>query len=200
MRTFWIDHDYDRERAEDGSSRYGDHVRRNTAVFCESWGDIAPVSFACTAWRLATPPAMSPGYVRWHRRVLAATCVRSPWDGGLTARVTLVSPWPAELTWSRQWWRDRGWRGWPEVFGQFVQPSEQDIARSPHLRASLLVEAPVPLGELPPAPPGPRDDLDENARWAVAVLARELNELLTPIVGQVEGPHPPVSAATGADA
>jgi hypothetical protein len=192
MTAFWIDHEYDREHAEVGSSRYGEHVRREVAQFADSWGDIAPVTFACVAWRLSTPASLPPGYVRWHRRILDATCVRNAWDGGLTARVTLVSPLPAELTWSRQWWRDRGWRGWPEMFGQFLQPSEQDISRSPHLRASLLVEAPLPLGELPPAPPGPGDDLDQTARRAVAVVVRELNELLTPVLAQIEGPHPTV--------
>ena len=34
-------------------------------------------------------------------------------------------------------------RDWPQLFGQYVGPSEQDLTRSPHLRASLLVEAPV---------------------------------------------------------
>jgi hypothetical protein len=136
---------------------------------------------------------LSPGYVRWHRRIMSATCLRSPWDGSLTCEVNLVSAWPAELTWTKQWCRDRGWRDWPQLFGQYVPPSEQDLTRSPHLRASLLVQAPVRLDDLPAAPDGPdRPDgeLEQTARRAVTVLVRELNELLTPMVGQLDAGVP----------
>lgn len=184
QQAFWIDENFDREHAIGGRSRYGDEVRRRVDEFADAWGDIAPVTFAVVAWRLAT--TLQPGYVRHHPRVVSATCSRSPWDGGLTCDVTLVSPWPAELTWSRQWGRDRGWRDWPQLFGQYVAPSEQDLTRSPHLRASLLVQAPVRLDDLPPAPDGPGDDVEQLARIAVTVLVRELNELLSPIVDQLE--------------
>lgn len=184
--AFWLDHDFDREHAVAGSSRYAEAVRARPEAFAESWGDIAPVTFACTAWRLATEPGLSPGFVRWHRRIVYAACARNPWDGTMTGQVTLVSPWPAELTWSREWWRDRGWRDWPQTFGQYLQPTDQDLSRSPHLRASLLVEAPLPLDSLPPAPEGPSDDIEGKARHAVTVLVRELNEILTPIVRQLE--------------
>jgi hypothetical protein len=185
QQAFWIDENFDREHASGGRSRYGEEVRRRIDEFADAWGDIAPVTFAVVAWRLAT--TLQPGYVRWHPRVASATCLRSSWDGSLTCDVTLVSPWPAQLTWSRQWGRDRGWRDWPQLFGQYVAPSEQDLTRSPHLRASLLVQAPVQLDDLPPAPEGPDgDDVEEMAHRAVTVLVRELNELLNPIVDQLE--------------
>jgi hypothetical protein len=188
QHAFWLDEDFDREHAPDGHSRYGAEVRRRAGEFSDAWGDIAPVTFAATAWRLAT--TLSPGYVRWHRRIVSATCLRSPWDGSLTCKVTLVSPWPAELTWTKEWWRDRGWRDWPQLFGQYVPPSEQDLTRSPHLRGLLLVEAPVRLDDLPPAPDGPDGELEETARRAVTVLVRELNDLLTPMIGQLEAGVP----------
>ncbi|MDA0637632.1 hypothetical protein OUY22_29850 [Nonomuraea sp. MCN248] len=178
-RAFWIDQQFDRDR--DG--RYAVHVRKNLDAF--DWGDIAPVRFACAAWELATPPSLSPGYVRWDRRVLEATCVRNTWDGSLTARVRLVSPLPAQLTSSRAWWRDRGWLGWQEMFGQYVEPSQQDLARHPFLRAGLLVEAPVPLDDLPPEPEGPHDEVEQSAVRAVTVLTRELNALLAPVLEQL---------------
>jgi hypothetical protein len=185
QQAFWIDDNFDREHASGTRSRYGDEVRGRLDEFADAWGDIAPVTFAAVAWRLAT--TLRPGYVRWHPRIVSATCSRNPWDGGLTCDVTLVSPWPAQLTWSRQWDRDRGWRDWPQLFGQYVAPSEQDLTRSPHLRASLLVQAPVRLDDLPPAPEGPDTDLVEQAaRRAVAVLVRELNDLLNPIVDQLD--------------
>lgn len=189
-QAFWIDEEYDREHATSAGTRYGEQVSRGVDLFAGSWGDIAPVSFACVAWQIATPPLMSPGYVRWHRRVLDAGCVRNEWDGGLTARVTLVSPWPAALAGSRHWAQDRGWRGWQDLFGQFVEPTAHDLARVPFLRASLLVEAPLPLDGLPTAPEGPGDDLVATARRAVIALVRELNALLTPVIRQIEAGAP----------
>jgi hypothetical protein len=191
MVAFWIDDGFDREHAADGRSRYGEEVRRRIDDFAGAWGDIAPATFAVVAWRLAT--TLEPGYVRRHPRIVAATCARSPWDGSLIGEVTLVSPWPAQLTWSRQWDRDRGWRDWPQLFGQYAPPSERDLTRSPHLRASLLVQAPVRLDDLPPAPERPGGDVDQVARRSVAVLVRELNELLDPIVAQLEAPPRPIT-------
>jgi hypothetical protein len=49
----------------------------------------------------------------------------------------------------------------------------------------------VRLDDLPPAPEGPDgDDVEERARRAVTVLVRELDELLTPIVDQLEADIP----------
>ncbi|HXW46706.1 MAG TPA: hypothetical protein VEL03_18090 [Streptosporangiaceae bacterium] len=186
--AFWLDESFDREHAPDGLSRYEAEVRRRVDEFADAWGDIAPVTFAVAAWRLAA--GLSPGFVRWHRRIQSATCLRSPWDGSLICDVRLVSPWPAELTWTRQWWRDRGWRGWPQLFGQYVPPSEEDLTRSPHLRALLLVQAPVRLHDLPPAPDGPDADVPQAARVAVGVIVRELNDLLIPIIAQLEAGVP----------
>jgi len=58
-QAFWIDQDFDREQATDGISRYRAEVRGRASEFAESWGDISPVTFAATAWRLAT--ALRPG-------------------------------------------------------------------------------------------------------------------------------------------
>ncbi|HEY0536727.1 MAG TPA: hypothetical protein VGD53_00090 [Actinoallomurus sp.] len=182
--ALWIDREYDRERAADGLSRYSERVRNNVAAFDGSWGDIAPVTFACAAWRLAATP--SPPLVRWHRRILSVACDRNPWDGTLTAHALLVSPLPAQLTASREWWRDRGWRDWPQTFGQYLEPTDRDLTRSPFLRTTLLIDAPIPLGALPPAPNGPSDTLADTARLAVAVLVKELNELLNPIIRRLE--------------
>ncbi|WP_214415993.1 hypothetical protein [Sphaerisporangium fuscum] len=187
--AFWIDHGHDRELASDGTSHYAEYVRRHVAAFEGSWGDIAPVTFACAAWRLATTP--SPSYVRRHRRVLSAACDRNPWDGTLTAHVMLVSPLPAQLTTSREWWRDRGWRDWPQTFGQYLEPTDQDLSRTPFLRTTLLIDAPIPLGGLPPAPEGPSDSLADTAHLAVSVLVRELNDLLNPIIRRLETAQTP---------
>ncbi|MFI2714109.1 hypothetical protein ACH495_28705 [Micromonospora sp. NPDC018662] len=74
-RAFWLDEDFDRERGADGRGRYENEVLRRTDEFADTWGDIAPVAFAATAWRIATE--LSPGYVRWHRRIVSASCAAS---------------------------------------------------------------------------------------------------------------------------
>ncbi|MEV6371920.1 hypothetical protein [Micromonospora musae] len=183
-RAFWLDEQFDRERGTDGHGRYEAEVLRRIDEFSDTWGDIAPVAFAATAWRLATE--LQPGYVRWHRRIVSATCTRSRWDGSMTCAVTVISRWPAELTWTKQWQRDRGWRDWPQLFGQYTTPTDRDLTRSPHLRAMLQVEAPLPLDELPPAPDGPDGSVASAARRAVSVVARELDELLAPMIRQLE--------------
>lgn len=181
--AFWLDRRRDRE--QDGeAATYAEHVRRNVAAFEGSWGDIAPVTFACAAWRLATTP--TPPYVRWHRRILSAACDRNPWDGSLTARILLVSPLPAQLTASRDWWQDRGWREWPQTFGQYLDPTDRDLTRNPFLRTALLVDAPVPLDGLPPAPDGAGETLAGTADLAVAALVKTLNDLVNPIIRRLE--------------
>lgn len=187
-QVFWLDEGYDREHAPDGVSRYAAEVRERAGEFADTWGHISPVPFTVIAWRLAA--SVTPGYVRWHRRVTAAACVSSPWDGSLICEVSVVAPWPEGLTRTRLWCQDRGWRDWPQLFGQYVAPSEQDLTRAPHLRASLMVQAPIPLGRLPPAPAGPTQDAPGTARRAVAAVVRELNDLLVPMIGQLETAAP----------
>src|SRR5262249_49859482 len=94
--AFWVDRDYDREYASDGISRYGAYL--GDATF-EPWTDHdQQVEWAAFTWRRATGPVMSPGYVRYHPRVLAARLERSGWDGGLVADVTLVAAWTEQLS------------------------------------------------------------------------------------------------------
>ncbi|MEU6558127.1 hypothetical protein [Nocardia nova] len=182
----WVDHNYDRENAGGGGSRFGRHVRDHAEEFADCWGDIAPVGFACAGWRLATAPALDPGYVRFHRRVLSAECLRNRWDGTLMVRVSIVSALPEALSGSRVWERDRGWRGWPETFGQYLAPSQEEVSRNPYARPTLLIDAPIPLDDLPPPPDEPSAELPELADRAVTVVVRELNELLAPMLSTLD--------------
>jgi hypothetical protein len=187
-QVFWLDEGYDREHAPDKVSRYAAEVRERSQEFAGTWDHISPVPFTVVAWQLAA--SLTPGYVRWHRRITAAACLSSPWDGSLICEVSVVAPWPDKLTRTRLWYQDRGWRDWPQLFGQYVAPSEQDLTRAPHLRASLLIQAPIPLDRLPPAPAGPAQDAPGTARRAVAAVVRELNDLLAPMIGQLETAAP----------
>jgi hypothetical protein len=54
----------------------------------------------------------------------------------------------------------------------------------------LLVQAPVRLDDLPAAPDGPTGEVEQTARRAVTVLVRELNDLLSPMISQLEAGIP----------
>lgn len=195
---FWVDEDYDRAHASDGVSRYGSYVRdRLNGLFAECWdGTFAEpssrlVEFASAAWRTATGPVMAPGYVRFHSRVLDAQVGRSQWDGSLIAAVSLVAPWPAALTGSSEWRLGRCWRDWPtERRGDgyvFVDPTERDVTRHPFMQASLALAFPVPVDRLPAAPEAAGDGVEDRARQAVECLVVELNHVVGPVLGVLEG-------------
>jgi hypothetical protein len=117
--AFWVDRDYDCEHASDGISRYGAYLR--DAAF-EPWTDHdQAVEWAVFAWQSATGPVMSPGYVRYHPRVLEARLERSGWDGSLVAAVSLVCSWSEPLKTAltrgvRLGGRDAYWQDWPSEY------------------------------------------------------------------------------------
>lgn len=195
---FWIDLEYDHGRASDGVSRYGAYVRKYMGEFAECWDgtyndrDSEAVEFAATAWRIATGPVMSPGYVRYHRRVRAANLARSKWDGTLVATVSLVSPWPAALSADRSWQGKSYWRDWPtDPIGDehhFVEPMEQDVTRAPHLMATVTLAVPMPLAEckLPRAPKSAGEQVVGLAEWAVSEVAMRLSAVVAPVIDRLE--------------
>ncbi len=157
--AFWIDRSYEREYAGDGISRYGAYLR--DASF-EPWTDNDQVvEWAAFAWRRATGPVMSPGYVRCHPRVLAARLERSGWDGSLIAGVNLVSPSPAQITTGlarsfRLGERDAYWQDWPTEYlggdtNSYHEPSEADIAARPYLSGHRQLAVHRAVGRAPGA-------------------------------------------------
>src|SRR6266536_3430342 len=74
-RVCRVDEDWDRTNASDRVSRYGAYLRSHAELF-DPWRDAPggitedPGEFAIAALQVATGPIMSPGYVRWHARVL----------------------------------------------------------------------------------------------------------------------------------
>ena len=110
--AFRIDYVYDAGEADHaGGSRFFNYIRLNESWFADylGWDDPRP-DFAATAWRVANGPVMSPGYVRWHPRILRAALGRSDWDGRLLACVDVITPAPEALKrspeWGGRWWRD----------------------------------------------------------------------------------------------
>jgi hypothetical protein len=187
--AFWVDRDHDREYASDGISRYGAYLR--DATF-EPWTDNdQAVEWAVFAWRRATGPVMSLGYVRYHPRVLAARLERSGWDGSLVAGVDLVSSWPERLKAAlvgglRLGGRDVHWQDWPTEFrgGEtigYYEPSEADVGSRPYLLATISVRFTVPSAELPEPPATPAALLSAGQQ-AIAVVVAELNRIVGPVL------------------
>ncbi|MEV0719174.1 hypothetical protein [Asanoa sp. NPDC050611] len=173
---------------DDDADRFGAAVRGRIAEFTEAWGDVAPTGFAATAWRIAM--GLDPAYVRRHPRIIDATCRRNTWDGTLACETVIAAPWPAELSRSRHWTHDRGWRDWPQTFGQYLTPTDHDLVRAPHLRTQVIVAAMIPPDRLPPPPDGPAAGVERAAQRAVAVVARELSDLLGPLLAQLDAGAP----------
>jgi hypothetical protein len=198
MRTapeaFWIDRAYDREYASDGISRYGAYLR--DATF-EPWTDNdQAVEWVVFAWRRATGPVMSPGYVRYHPRVLSAQLERSGWDGNLVAGVTFVSSWPQQFNTAlarsvKLDDKDAYWQDWPtESRGgssYYYEPTEADLAARPYLLTTLSLQFTVPSPALPQPPATPTAQLMAG-QHAVATVVAELNRIVGPVLAAVLGP------------
>ncbi len=194
VTAFWVDCDYDRAHASDGISRYGAYLR--DAAF-EPWTDNdQAVEWAAFVWRRATGPVMSPGYVRYHPRVLAGQRERSSWDGSLAAAVTLFSSWPEELKRPlarglKLGDREASWQDWPiECLGGTVsyhEPSEADVAARPYLLATVNLQFTVPSAALP-EPPATSAALLSAGQQALAVVVAELNRIVGPVLAAGLGP------------
>ena len=189
VTAFWVDCDYDRAHASDGISRYGAYLR--DATF-EPWtDDDQAVEWAVFAWRRATRPVMSPGYVRYHPRVLSARLERSGWDGSLAAGVTLVSSWPEDFKSAlvravRLGERDAYWQDWPTEYRGveatcYFEPSEADIASRLYLLTTVSLQFTVPSAALP-QPPATSAVLLTAGQRAVAGVVAELNRIVGPVL------------------
>jgi hypothetical protein len=189
--AFWIDHDYDREHACDGVSRYGAYVRAATSGPDAGGDQVAEL--AVRAWTLATGPVMAPGYVRCHPAIRLARLERSDWDGSLLASIDLVTGQARHLTGPRAGARQCWWQDWPRERNPWTgtdawyEPSGQDLARSPYLlyQASLRFTVPQTGLAKPPARPGtPR--LVARCRDTVAALVRTVNTIVSPVIARLD--------------
>jgi len=182
LRVCWIDDDYDRDYASDGTSRYGAYLHDHAALF-DPWGEAPdgvtsdPVEFAIAAFKVATGPIMGPGYIRWHGRVQGHDVLRSNYDGRLILQVTLAVPSPVRLPWD--------WRGWErDFYDRYLEPDD----RRPVGLARLELRWPVGTEQLcVPAPPkvGGVPNLADATR-AVAVLVEQVNATVGPVLAELE--------------
>jgi hypothetical protein len=181
-QPFWVDADYDRDKASDGDSRFGVYVRRHTADLTDTLDCSGPSRFAAACWRIANPPTMLPGYVRAHKRIMHTRVGYNAWDGSLSGHVSIVTPRPARL-------QDLAWMGWPveSAWGGhewFREPGEEELTRSRYLMPSTLLAFPVPTRHL--VKPRGEEDFPHLAQDTISVLVSELNMLVTPVLDALE--------------
>lgn len=181
-RAFWIDAGYDREFAPDQESRFGAYVRNHAVELAEDWGDADPARFAVSAWRIATPPVLAPGYVRHHPRVSESQVDYNTWDGTLIGRAELVTGRPPAL-------HPAGWRDWPAEHDYYLEPSERELTEGPYLLTCTRALFPLPMDRLP-EPPGGQDDAADVARRTVAILVAEMDRIVAPLIAALEDVDP----------
>jgi hypothetical protein len=195
VTAFWIDHTYDAAHAsEHGGSRYADHLRLNADRFVDIFSiydddRTLAAEFAAEAWRIATGPVMTPGYVRSHRRIGGAGVVRNQWDGSLAGAVELIMDWPRALADDHSWHGGSRWRDWPSRDGGiYTHPSDQDLTECCWLLSTAKALFTLDLSQLPDRPTSPDDPiLGAIATWTVAVLVDQMNAVVTPILARLDG-------------
>jgi hypothetical protein len=184
-RVCWVDSDWDRSRASDGVSRYGAYLRGHTELF-DPWRDALggitedPGEFAIAAFQVATSPIMSPGYVRWHPRVLdhQVGYGEDPDPGRLVVKVALATSLPMCL--GSPWWR------WTTYMGR--DWSEPEDAKQAAL-ACLRLRWPLPVATLPRPRPPARSGYPNlrDAKVSVRALVAAINQTAWPVLAKLEG-------------
>ncbi|QKG27297.1 hypothetical protein [Actinomadura verrucosospora] len=171
----------DRERASDGTSRYGVYLRQNIDRFTD-WGELVtadPGMFALAAWQVATSPVMAPAYLDWTaERVQSVTLSLSEHDASLIARVQVAVPRPAALVDVREFadW-DRGDR----LNRGYHEPEDDALTRRPAMLTSTTLLFAIASRELY-APQNAPELTVRDAKKAVKRLAEVLDERLALVV------------------
>jgi hypothetical protein len=196
--VFWIDYEYDREMASDGRSRFAAYVRRAVATpdWAECWNGtwdddlVRAVHFASEAWRLATTPVMSPGYVRHHPRIRSARVEVNPWDASLAAAVEIIIPQPRQLAAARDSGDGSMWWDWRQESrcGErlYLEPDDQDLSRCRYMLATTKLAFSLAADGIPPAPDGPGAWIEDAAEHAAAALCSELRQVVGPVLAALE--------------
>jgi hypothetical protein len=185
LRVCWVDEDWDRTNASDRVSRYGAYLRGHAELFkpwhSEDLDSITtdPGEFATAAFRVACGPIMSPGYVRWHPRVLdhQVDHGEEPDPSRLVCKVTLATLLPLSL--GSPWWSWTTWMGrdW----------SAPDDAKHAAL-SRLELRWPLPVATLP-RPHQPARPCYPNlgdAKASVRALVEAINQTAGPVLAKLE--------------
>jgi hypothetical protein len=179
-QAFWIDDEYDRDRASNGVSRYDSYIRQHIHEF--QFGEDDDADFAVLAWRVATGPIMAPGYVQQHPRVISSKLMRNYDGDGLIASISLVAELPYRASLSRT---GMSWGTWPQQHGHYYRPEGDDLASGGYLLATTEALFALPIS-LPPAPDHRDDYPGTAAREVMRRVVEALNPIVTPLIEYLE--------------
>ncbi|GHB75954.1 hypothetical protein GCM10010331_74780 [Streptomyces xanthochromogenes] len=175
-----VDREYDRRNAD---SRFGSYISARTEeLFEEDRTDRA--LFTAWAWRIATPPVMSPGYIDI-RPDLSVTFDRDE-DGDPIVKVTMPLPHRALAREHRPGYEVGDWEapyGRGETYPQLWAPAY--IKRTAVLASAVML---VPATDWTLfVPSGRPEQLVDDAQLAVETAARLINEYVGPQVADLLG-------------
>jgi len=185
--AFRVDEAYDVRNAGDGHSRYGAYLFSRDHQFRDRDEDgpvTDPCEFAARAFMIASPPAMSPGYVREHPRVRRVSWCRDDEDR-VGFEIQLAAPLPAPIEHAI---RGKHWAGWHHQWRPdfWWEPYDND---RPGAYTVVTVRVPLTADMLPaPVYQGTVPDV-AVAKQAVGAVCQRLNSHLTGILAALDGGH-----------
>jgi hypothetical protein len=186
-----IDYDYDQDHASLGNkSRYADLVRARADWFDHAWGtDVAAARMTSTAWRIATAPTATPGYVLYHRRIFDMVV---DWTdiGLLIARIELITRRPEALAAFVDDAAGRRWYDWPQTTWDHdprETPADEEVLATPFVLSSSVLMFHLAC-ELPQLGTGPLagDALVDVATQTVTTVVAAINEIVSPAIALLE--------------
>ncbi|MFJ2178916.1 hypothetical protein ACIOHE_39235 [Streptomyces sp. NPDC087851] len=174
-----IDDEYDRDRASDGISRYGAYLDQHIGEFHEYGEPSTPLpaaEFAAAAWRVATAPIMSRGYVLLRPDITGVDCAFTE-DGRLVLAVTVPVPHSALSARVPYEWRD-----WEPDRYSFTDGPFHRLVEPEGPALLVTAEIRIVVNGLPVPSHVRGAGLLDDARTAVAFLVHQLNDAAGPVV------------------
>jgi hypothetical protein len=145
-------------------------------MFADEGDGTDNVRFALAAWRIAQPPIMSPGYVRWHPRVVD-NCEHWDDEGRVSLTIELATALPTQVARTTI---GLGWAGWERYGERWIEPYDNDC---PAAFATLAIRVPLPSDLLPSLDCGIGTAPTYRAQSAVRVICGLINSKLEPVLG-----------------
>lgn len=179
-----VDREYDRRNADTrGGSRFGSYISARTAELDEE-DRTDRAEFTAWAWRIATPPVMSPGYVEI-RPDLSVTFDRDE-DGDPVVKVVVPLPHRALAREHRPGYEVSDWEapyGRGERYPKLWGPA---YVKRTAVLASATMLVPAKDWDLF-LPSDHAEQLVDDAQFAVETAARLINEYVGPQVADLLG-------------
>ncbi|MFE4539640.1 hypothetical protein ACFRKB_32020 [Streptomyces scopuliridis] len=180
-----VDREYDRRNADTRSgSRFGSYISARTAELDEE-DRTDRAEFTAWAWRIATPPVMSPGYIDIRPDLPKLTFTRDE-DGDPVLEVVMALSHRALAREHRPGYEVGDWEapyGCGERYRQLWVPAY--IKRTAVL-ASATMLVPAKDWDLF-VPSGGAEQLVDDAQLAVETAARLINEYVGPQIADLLG-------------